>query len=62
MKSKQFAIKFAQAVLKRKGKRTKLAKEIDKQIWNVVLAGGCKNRLISMSRELLQKEKKWKKN
>ena len=62
MRSKKFAVKFALAVLKRKSKRTKLAKEIDREIYNVILAGACKNRLISMSRELLQKEKKWKKN
>lgn len=60
MRSKKFAIKFAQAVLKRKSKRTKLAKEIDREIWNVILAGACKNRLISMARELLTAEKKIK--
>jgi len=42
----------ANEALKKYTRRSKAAKAVDKQMWNVVLAGGCRNKLDDLVKAL----------
>jgi len=54
-KKKKQALKRAIAALKKYTRRSNVGKELDRQVWNVVLAGGCVNRLEVLTQKLEQK-------
>ena len=53
--NKKEAIEKAMSALKKYSRRSNTAKELDKQIWNVVLANGCVNRLTTLTIDLENK-------
>ena len=55
MTEKKEALKRAADALKKYTRRSAIGKELDRQVWNVVLAGGCVNRLVELTRELQEK-------
>jgi len=53
--NKTQAIERAANALKKYSKRSNLARQVDAQIWNVILAGGCVNRLEQLTEALISK-------
>lgn len=53
--SRKEALEIASTALKEFSKRSLLAKEVERAMWNVVLAGGCKYDLIAKTELLVKK-------